>query len=51
MSLWALWYLMTTAVLHTERIEFAPWGIAIVKAAVPAQFGENYVTVTAVPIA
>jgi hypothetical protein len=26
--------LMKTAVLHTEGIEFAPWGIAVVKAAV-----------------
>jgi hypothetical protein len=30
--------LMKTAVLHTEGIKFAPWGIAIVKAAVLAKF-------------
>jgi hypothetical protein len=30
--------LMKTAVLHTEGIEFAPWGIALVKAAVLAKF-------------
>jgi hypothetical protein len=30
--------LMKTAVLHTEGIEFSPWGIAIVKAAVLAKF-------------
>jgi hypothetical protein len=30
--------LMKTAVLHTEGIEFAPWGIAIVKAVVLAKF-------------
>jgi hypothetical protein len=30
--------LMKTAVLHTEGIEFAPWGIAVVKAAVLAKF-------------
>jgi hypothetical protein len=30
--------LMKTAVLHTEGIEFAPWGIAMVKAAVLAKF-------------
>jgi hypothetical protein len=29
---------MKTAVLHTEGIEFAPWGIALVKAAVLAKF-------------
>src|SRR5688572_2164012 len=29
---------MKTAVLHTQGIEFAPWGIAIVKAAVLAKF-------------
>jgi hypothetical protein len=28
--------LMKTAVLHTEGIEVAPWGIAVVKAAVLA---------------
>jgi hypothetical protein len=31
-------YFMKTAVLHTQGIEFAPWGIAIVKAAVLAKF-------------
>jgi hypothetical protein len=30
--------LMKTAVLHTEGINFSPWGIAIVKAAVLAKF-------------
>jgi hypothetical protein len=30
--------LMKTAVLHTEGIEFGPWGIAMVKAAVLAKF-------------
>ena len=30
--------LMKTAVLHTQGIEFSPWGIAIVKAAVLAKF-------------
>ena len=30
--------LMKTAVLHTQGIEFAPWGIAIVKAIVLAKF-------------
>jgi hypothetical protein len=30
--------LMKTAVLHTQGIEFAPWGIAVVKAAVLAKF-------------
>ena len=30
--------LMKTAVLHTEGIEFTPWGIAIVKAVVLAKF-------------
>jgi hypothetical protein len=30
--------LFKTAVLHTEHIEFSPWGIAIVKAAVLAKF-------------
>jgi hypothetical protein len=30
--------LMKTAVLHTEGIEFAPWGIAMIKAAVLAKF-------------
>jgi hypothetical protein len=30
--------LMKTAVLHSQGIEFAPWGIAIVKAAVLAKF-------------
>ena len=30
--------LMKTAVLHTQGIEFTPWGIAIVKAAVLAKF-------------
>jgi hypothetical protein len=30
--------IMKTAVLHTEGIEFSPWGIAIVKAAVLAKF-------------
>ncbi len=30
--------LMKTAVLHTEGIDFAPWGIAVVKAAVLAKF-------------
>jgi hypothetical protein len=30
--------LMKTAVLHTEGIEFTPWGIAVVKAAVLAKF-------------
>ena len=30
--------LMKTAVLHTEGIDFAPWGIAIVKAVVLAKF-------------
>jgi hypothetical protein len=30
--------LMKTAVLHTEGIEFTPWGIAIVKALVLAKF-------------
>jgi hypothetical protein len=30
--------LMKTAVLHTQGIEIAPWGIAIVKAAVLAKF-------------
>jgi len=30
--------LMKTAVLHTEGIEVAPWGIAVVKAAVLAKF-------------
>jgi hypothetical protein len=29
---------MKTAVLHTEGIEFAPWGIAIVKAVLLAKF-------------
>ena len=29
---------MKTAVLHTEGIEFSPWGIAIVKAVVLAKF-------------
>src|SRR4029077_4951999 len=29
---------MKTAVLHTEGIEFAPWGIAIVKAMLLAKF-------------
>jgi len=29
---------MKTAVLHTEGIEFPPWGVAIVKAAVLAKF-------------
>ena len=29
---------MKTAVLHTQGIEFAPWGIAIVKAVVLAKF-------------
>jgi hypothetical protein len=29
---------MKTAVLHTEGIEFAPWGIAIVKALLLAKF-------------
>jgi hypothetical protein len=45
--------LMKTAVLHTQGIEFAPWGIAIVKALVLAKFmmlgnamgiGERYPT-------
>jgi len=30
--------LMKTAVLHTEGIEFAPWGLAIVKALLLAKF-------------
>jgi len=30
--------MMKTAVLHTEGIEFTPWGIAIVKAVVLAKF-------------
>jgi hypothetical protein len=30
--------LMKTAVLHTEGIEFTPWGVAIVKALVLAKF-------------
>ena|SRR5260221_12314511 len=30
--------LMKTAVLHTQGIEFSPWGIAIVKALVLAKF-------------
>jgi hypothetical protein len=30
--------LMKTAVLHTQGIEFTPWGIAIVKAVVLAKF-------------
>jgi hypothetical protein len=30
--------LMKTAVLHTQGIEFTPWGIAVVKAAVLAKF-------------
>ena len=30
--------LMKTAVLHTQGIEFSPWGIAVVKAAVLAKF-------------
>ena len=30
--------LMKTAVLHTQGIEFTPWGIAMVKAAVLAKF-------------
>ncbi len=30
--------MMKAAVLHTEGIAFAPWGIAIVKAAVLAKF-------------
>jgi hypothetical protein len=30
--------LMKTAVLHTQGVEFAPWGIAIVKAVVLAKF-------------
>jgi len=30
--------LMKTAVLHTEGVKFAPWGIAIVKAVVLAKF-------------
>ena len=30
--------LMKTAVLHTQGIEFSPWGIAIVKAVVLAKF-------------
>ncbi len=30
--------ILKTAVLHTEGIEFSPWGIAIVKAAVLAKF-------------
>jgi len=30
--------LMKTAVLHTQGIEFAPWGIAIVKALILAKF-------------
>jgi hypothetical protein len=30
--------LMKTAVLHTEGIEFSPWGIAIVKAVILAKF-------------
>jgi hypothetical protein len=30
--------LMKTAVLHAEGIEFAPWGIAVIKAAVLAKF-------------
>jgi hypothetical protein len=30
--------MMKTAVLHTQGIEFSPWGIAIVKAAVLAKF-------------
>jgi hypothetical protein len=30
--------LLKTAVLHTEGIEFSPWGIAIVKAVVLAKF-------------
>jgi hypothetical protein len=30
--------LMKTAVLHTEGVEFTPWGIAIVKAVVLAKF-------------
>ena len=30
--------MMKTAVLHTEGVAFAPWGIAIVKAAVLAKF-------------
>ena len=30
--------MMKTAVLHSQGIEFAPWGIAIVKAAVLAKF-------------
>jgi hypothetical protein len=30
--------MMKTAVLHTEGVEFAPWGVAIVKAAVLAKF-------------
>jgi hypothetical protein len=30
--------MMKTAVLHTQGIEFAPWGIAIVKAVVLAKF-------------
>src|SRR5436305_9711679 len=30
--------LMKTAVLHTQDIEFTPWGIAIVKAVVLAKF-------------
>ncbi len=30
--------LLKTAVLHTQGVEFAPWGIAIVKAAVLAKF-------------
>ena len=30
--------MMKTAVLHTEGIEFTPWGIAIVKALLLAKF-------------
>jgi hypothetical protein len=30
--------LMKTAVLHTQGIEFTPWGIAVVKAVVLAKF-------------
>jgi len=30
--------LMKTAVLHTQGIEFTPWGIAVVKALVLAKF-------------
>ena len=30
--------MLKTAVLHTEEIDFTPWGIAIVKAVVLAKF-------------